>query len=249
MKDLLLLGIIAPFAIGASAPARNPAADYISRVCLPTIFNVTKGEDSLTARLLAYENSPFPCERSIYLESVCLSNGTEIIDFIAEQECLCNGGYFSASEGCDACQFAHGLVSPVSPEEEASARSSLSAAECTPNPPTQGFTNLFPPLNTASLLTRVQTISNDMFPNQTAVSNYFTATRQLTPGEVTGSATARLTSYTNTGNVRFTPTSSLSSGNPAATANTTSSNAFAKEVPFVGGLIASLYAISAIAIF
>jgi hypothetical protein len=245
MRGLLLLGILLPFTIGVV----NPAGDYINKMCLPTKVNVTRGENSLMARLLAYEHSPFPCERVTYLEEVCFSNGTEIIDFIAEQECLCNGGYFSATEGCEACQFAHGLVSPFSPEEQASARSSLSAAECTPNPPTQGFTNFFPPINTASLLTQVQTISNDMFPNQTAVSNYFTTTTPLTPGQVTGSATARLTSYTNTGNVRFTPTSSLSSGSSTTSPSVTASNGFAKEVPFVRGLIASMCAISAIAIF
>jgi hypothetical protein len=247
MKCLLLLGLIAPFAICA----QDAAAEYISKMCFPTVVNTTAGASSqnpLAARLLAYENSPFPCERSTYLENVCLSNGTETIDFIAEQECLCNGGYFSAVEGCDACQYAHGLVTTNSPEEAASSLSSISAAECTPNPPTQGFTNLFAPINTMRT-TLSETISNDKFPNQTAVSNYFTTTIPLTPGEVTGGATARLTSYTNTGNVRFTPTSSLSSGSPTTSANNTSSGAFAKGVPIAGGFVVTLCAMSAIAIF
>jgi hypothetical protein len=244
MKYFLLLGTIIPFAIVIG----DPGSKYLANMCFPKHVDSVPGrqaEDSLLAYFHGLENSTFPCEQAIYQQLVCFANGTEIIDFIAEQQCLCNGGYFSALEGCDACFRAHGAVYLYSPEEEASGRSSLSLAECTPNPPTQGFTNFLATRNTDYARTHRVTISNDQFPNATAVSNYFTPTRALGPGKVTGSATARLTSYINTGNVRFTPSpiSSSGSGSPSASTNGTSSGILAKEVPVVGGLVLMLFGI------
>jgi hypothetical protein len=42
------------------------------------------------------------------------------------------------------------------------------------------------------------TLGDDKFPNNTAVSNYFTGTGLATLGAITGSATARLTTWANT---------------------------------------------------
>jgi hypothetical protein len=72
------------------------------------------------------------------------------------------------------------------------------------------------------------TLGTDKFPNMTAVSNYYTATQptQLL-GSITGSATARETSYTNFNGVKFTPTSipeSSGTGSFAATAQTSTSS-------------------------
>jgi hypothetical protein len=250
MKNFLILGMVIHIGIAVG----DKASRYISKMCMPTDYIPSSGrsaQDSLIARFLSYENSPFPCERELYLQYACMSNGTEIVDFLAEQQCLCNGGFFSAFEGCDACIYAHGLVSSSSPEEEASYRSSLSAAECTPNPPTQGFSNLVGTVDFSSIQTRIQTISNDRFPNQTAVSNYFTTTQALTPGEVTGSATARRTSITNWDGARFTPTpvsstgsipvTSNGSGAPSSGTNSVSSGGIAKNVSIVGGLALMLF--------
>ena len=53
------------------------------------------------------------------------------------------------------------------------------------------------------------TLGLDRFPNNTEVSNYYVATETDKPllGEITGSATARLTTWTNLDGERFTPTS------------------------------------------
>lgn len=87
----------------------------------------------------------------------------------------------------------------------------------------------------------------------TAVSNYFTETASATPGSITGSATARLTSWTNYSGIRYTPTSiPPNSGTGSATAasgtTTTSSStstsqstgaAATKGVGIVGGILAA----------
>ncbi|EPE25221.1 hypothetical protein GLAREA_11802 [Glarea lozoyensis ATCC 20868] len=225
-------------------------------MCLPSSYGNSTGrssQDSTIARYLSYENSPFPCERTLYLQWACIANGTETIDFLAEQQCFCGGGFFSASEGCDACYRAHGLVMSTSPEEEASYLSSLSTAECTPNPPTQGFTNLVATVDFSLIRTRSTTLSDDKFPNQTAVSNYFTTTKALTPGEVTGSATARRTSWTNWDGVRFTPTpvsntgsvlvTSTGNGPPSSSTSSASSGGMAKNVPGLDQLVMMLFSI------
>jgi len=67
------------------------------------------------------------------------------------------------------------------------------------------------PFNYTSLsLAPTLTLGFDKFPNNTAVSNYFTETGPATPGAITGSATARLTIFTNTGGSKYIPTSTPS---------------------------------------
>lgn len=91
----------------------------------------------------------------------------------------------------------------------------------------------------------------------TAVSNYFTETASATPGSITGSATARLTSWTNYSGIRYTPTSippnsgtgSATAASGAATTTPSSANtsqstsqstgaAATKGVSIVGGILA-----------
>jgi hypothetical protein len=63
------------------------------------------------------------------------------------------------------------------------------------------------PFNYTSLsLLPTLTLGFDKFPNNTAVSNYFIETGPATPGAITGSATARLTTFTNTSGSRYIPT-------------------------------------------
>jgi hypothetical protein len=68
---------------------------------------------------------------------------------------------------------------------------SLSAAECEPSPPFQPYSNLLPSIdysNPTSIFASIASAPNltlgiDRFPNNTAVSNYFTPTRSITAGE------------------------------------------------------------------
>jgi hypothetical protein len=69
------------------------------------------------------------------------------------------------------------------------------------------------------------TLGIDKFPNNTAVSNYFTETGPATPGAITGSATARLTTFTNTGGSTYIRTSTPSGfGTAAGSGSSTSAS-------------------------
>lgn len=210
---LLLLSALLSFAFAdlSRRALNDPVAKYLQLICLPLLsddvrtdqLNLTTSDDIV----YSLANSPFPCEQQLYLEYACRANGTTAIDFLAEQECLCDGSYFTVAKGCDACYLAHGYQDET-PEQMSTVWTSLSIAECAPTPPFQPFSNLGLAFNLTSLsLSPSLTLGNDRFPNMTAVSNYFTETGRATAGAITGSATARLTSWTNTDEVRFTPTS------------------------------------------
>ena len=178
----------------------DPEGEYLNSMCLP---NHT---DRSSVVLFNLVDSPFPCEQGLYIEAVCTANGTQEVDFLAEQECLCNGQYFYAEEGCNNCFYQHGYHK-VSQEDSASSLSSLSAAECTPSPAYQPFRNLIPLIDATSARNEPPiTLTDDKAPNNTAVSVYWTEKRSVTPGEITGSATGRQLTWTNTHGVTFTPT-------------------------------------------
>lgn len=234
----------------------DPASVYLTSVCYPLYSNSTRRIQlklSVSDIIPSLAFSPFPCEQSLYLQQICIANGTTVNDFLAEQECLCQGSYFAMSSACNDCEMAHGYQ--VYTPAEASARaSSISVAECAPTPPFQPFINLLGGyINiTSASLSPPLTLGVDKFPNMTAVSNYYTGTVSPTPGSITGSATARLTSWTNTGGVEFTPSSippnsGTGSGSVSAATTTTSSGSVSQStnvaatrgVGFVGGVLAA----------
>ncbi|KAF7944240.1 hypothetical protein EAE96_010642 [Botrytis aclada] len=107
-------------------------------------------------------------------------------------------------------------------------------------------------------------IKSDRFPNQTAVSNYYTGNTVWTTGSITGSATARLTSYTATETSKFSPTttgapfstggSGSASGSGSAQATISSSGAGGKMkspggVLGAGALLMQCMAVAFIASF
>lgn len=212
-------------------------------MCYPLLSNGTRISDQ--DPVITLSQSPFPCKQMGYLQAACRANGTTPIDFAAEQQCLCDGNYFAASHGCADCHHAHG-----SSAEDRDAWvfqiSSLSTAECGPATPTEPFFNLHPiatiPSRTyegqATAVDASCVSSADRLRNQTAVSAYYTGGALPTPGSITGDATARLTSFTNSLHVIFTPTgaksASLTTGVPA----TTPSAAAAAQKTAAGGLAA-----------
>ena len=258
----LALGAILPLtsAILSRRAINDPVAKYLQDMCYPLFSNTTRqtqlhiSPSNLAASLA---NSPFPCEQELYIQSICVANGTTEVDFLAEQECLCNGAFFEVSAGCDACYLTHGYQN-YTPSEASSSLSSISTAECSPSPPFQPFSNLFPAVNISTVYyTPNITLGDDRFPNNTAVSNYFTATESATAGAITGSATGRLTSWTNFSGIRYTPTStSVGSGTGSAASSTatgaggsssTSASASAshnvastRDVQVAGGLLAAV---------
>ncbi|KAM3073664.1 hypothetical protein ACMFMG_004451 [Clarireedia jacksonii] len=209
---------IALLAGSSLAQSSTPNTDYISKMCYPLYTNNTRFHDldlTFEERIPSLANSPFPCEQKFYISQVCSANGTTPIDFLAEQECLCPSSYWVALSACDDCYLAHGYLNQTKDEMSAEI-SSLSSAEClATSPPIQPFLNLwYTSVDISSLRNPPDVaIGTDKFPNQTAVSNYFTSTgtNLWTTGAITGSATARLTSFTNTDDVRFTPTATIAS--------------------------------------
>lgn len=237
---------------GADAVLKDSASAYLDTMCLPNLSNATRQISlklSVNDLAASLGMSPFPCEQEMYIGAVCTANGTTPDDFLAEQECLCTGGYWEAVRGCNACNYAHGYRGspPVSAAafeySTASYISSLRAAECHVSPPYQPFSNLLPTFNiTAAEDSPLTTLASDLYPNNTAVSNYFTATQSMTPGRITGSATARLTIWTNTNGVRYTPTStptSTGSGSPSTSTSSTAAGASATNGARAGAVMAT----------
>jgi hypothetical protein len=58
----------------------------------------------------AFWDSPFPCEQQYYLVVTFPANGTTPNDFLAKQQCLCEGSLFDTRVGCFNCHIAHGMV-------------------------------------------------------------------------------------------------------------------------------------------
>ncbi|KAF7935200.1 uncharacterized protein EAE97_008107 [Botrytis byssoidea] len=188
-----------PLALRQIEPTPHPNGNFLYQMCYPNLANVSLliGSNAAEKRLKIMANSPFPCERSNYIIYACLANGTSALDFLAEQECLCPSSLWELETACTDCYLAHGYQNITREESDASI-SRLSQVECTATP-VQPFTNLLPSVDASQALTTPDVLlGSDRFPNQTAVSNYYTGNSAWTAGSITGSATARLTSYTAT---------------------------------------------------
>lgn len=236
----LAIALLAPLALAGNSIKDHKNDIYLSNMCYPRIRARESGSSSNP--ISAMSHSPFPCEQSSYLSRSCFSNGTTEIDFLAEQQCLCGGNFFEAVRGCHECYFAHGFVDPEYTRDEVMSRlSSANSAECSATPITMPYTNLFPPpVTTLS----DATIVSDRFPNDTAVSNYWTGATAPVAGQITGSATARLSSFTNTGQARYTPTGTTEGGSggdggaSSTDAPAPSSTNGAAKMKVAGGLLA-----------
>src|SRR5580700_1374696 len=64
---------------------------YLNSVCQPNVTNPVP-----------------PCQEIVNIQSACAPNGTDAIDYIAHQECMCDGGFFSNWLGCLNCLYVHG---------------------------------------------------------------------------------------------------------------------------------------------
>ncbi|PQE18942.1 collagen Mcl1 protein [Rutstroemia sp. NJR-2017a BVV2] len=226
------IALFAGLSVAQDARVPHPNSQYLSEMCYPLLTNITRTIElniTVDEQIPSLVNSPFPCEQANYILQVCSANGTTPIDFLAEQECLCPSSYWVAVKGCVDCFLVHGYLNETQ-EEDYARISSLSSAEClATSPPIQPYSNLLytTAINVSTVLTAPDdAIGTDRFPNQTAVSNYFTSTgtNMWTVGTITGSATARLTSFTNSDGVRFTPTATIAStGSGSATSAAASS--------------------------
>lgn len=252
-----ILPIVALLAVCDATTAADrrvyPNEDYINDMCSPLFKSNYESNNALVAAL---GNSPLPCEQSYFLDLICMSNGTKPNDFLAEQQCLCNGNFFEVGIGCYDCQVAHGVIAkPSDRANYISAVSSRRKVECSAVP-TQGYTNLFPPFNYTSYHLRSDvTLSSDNFPNDTRVENYWTGAATAIPGKITGSAVQHQSIQTNNRESRFTPTPAATTGGSVTTllaptstgnADTAASTGGAAEVRVAGGLLAAVIGVFAV---
>jgi hypothetical protein len=216
-------------------PMRQKTSDPVNlqQMCYPHLtresYHDSLGNDISWEKIYAsLANSPFPCEQEYYMYAVCLANGTTELDFLAHQQCYCNGGFFDAVLGCNLCWAAHGsyvypLTSPEDiqeiEEQITSTVAMLSTDICSmafsdlPTTPVQTSTNW------------ITTLGSDRFPNDTRVENYWTATRSITPGKITGSATGRATTRSMAGDEASETYASTSKSSASKTSATSSAAA------------------------
>jgi hypothetical protein len=192
-----------------SVLSAREVTSYIFGICWPNFSQ----RSYLGAAWLI--NSTFPCEVQLAMQGLCFANSTSPLDFLAEQECLCNGAWFDVDLGCSDCVAAHGGAA-YNPAGVAKVISTLSSLECNVANPTQSWMALrasyysgLPPAPSESTTT---TSWPDLFPNNTAVSNYWTPTGPLTVGAITGSATGRATTTGIDTGIYFPSSDSTSTG-------------------------------------
>ncbi|KFY08668.1 hypothetical protein V492_06025 [Pseudogymnoascus sp. VKM F-4246] len=221
----LAVALLAPLTLAQDIAEDHKNDIYLAKMCYPQLHDPNSNSNWISR----VEKSPFPCEQRAYLNRVCYSNGTTEIDLLAEQQCLCGGNYFEAARGCQECYYAHGYVVPGDTLEKALSRlKDSSSAECSATPITMPYTKLY---SVATTLGPDATIISDRFPNDTAVTNYWTGAATPIAGKITGSATGRLTKFTNT---------------PTGTTPSPSSTNGAAEVKAAGGLLAVVIGVVAV---
>lgn len=132
-----------------------------------------------------------PCQAIITIEEQCQPNGTSSLDYIAHQECMCGGGFFSNWNGCQQCQYVHGARSEAVVEAFESIISSASVSLCT-GTPTASFAAIFSSIadSAPQVASGAATTVSDQYPSDAAVSLYYTASGPQGAGAITGSATA-----------------------------------------------------------
>ncbi|KAK0110940.1 hypothetical protein ONS96_002524 [Cadophora gregata f. sp. sojae] len=198
----LLLSLMATSAMTLTHPGGlyrrdldDASVEYLQNMCLPNLGAYMDNNGPLGLIFQSLHDSPAPCEQQAYILNICVANDTTAIDYLAEQQCVCGSNFREANEGCNACYAAHGYTSDVAGEAMLSA---IWTAECSARP-TQRFWDLIAGFaetaTTASEDRRTTTLENDRFPSQTAVSNYWTGLPSASLGSITGSATARATTY------------------------------------------------------
>jgi len=100
---------------------------------------------------------------------------------------MCGGSFFSDYIGCLDCDYVHGARSPEDVDVYHTVLTLISEALCT-GTPTAVFNDIFASLNEPIHVTETNTATSDQFPNETAVSLYFTVSGSQGPGPITGSA-------------------------------------------------------------
>ncbi|KAG4028131.1 hypothetical protein MFRU_024g01010 [Monilinia fructicola] len=153
-------------------PRQSSEENYLTSVCSP---NITSGTIP-------------PCIEVITIQTACNPNGTTPLDYLAHAQCMCNGGFFSNWLGCLNCDYVHGGRSPAEVSAFNTIITSASNQLCT-GTPTAGFAAIFNSLGGGDVAPGTATRLTDLYPSETAVSLYYTASGKQGIGAITGSAT------------------------------------------------------------
>ncbi|KAK6595453.1 hypothetical protein H4I96_09772 [Botrytis cinerea] len=185
-------------------PRQSSEEDYLSSVCSP---NITSGTIP-------------PCIEVITIQSACTPNGTTPLDYLAHAQCMCNGGFFGNWLGCLNCDYVHGGRSPAVVSAFNTIITSASNQLCT-GTPTASFAAIFNSLGGGGDVAEgTATQLTDLYPSETAVSLYYTASGNQGVGAITGSATGA--TKTGSTSASVTATGSSSASGVSATATKTS---------------------------
>jgi hypothetical protein len=224
LTSLLFLATLATLVL-SSSDAPHDDTTYLQKTCFPNLMHSTLTYDIIAS----LPQSPFPCEIMAYISAVCRANGTTTLDYEAEQQCFCTGSYATLFDGCLACFQTHGLAASAI-SSMASVNAVAMTAMCSTTPVTRALADIDQSIVDAQQATQTGvsdhyiTIVRDLFPSDTAVSNYFTATGAMTPGAITGEATGRRSTSTMWGESHrgYTTTSSVAAAVETTTSGTAS---------------------------
>ncbi|KAI9650410.1 hypothetical protein NHQ30_000424 [Ciborinia camelliae] len=188
-------------------PRQSSEESYLTSVCSP---NITSGTIP-------------PCIEVITIQSACDPNGTTPLDYLAHAQCMCNGGFFSNWLGCLNCDYVHGGRSPAEVSAFHTIITSASNQLCT-GTPTASFAAIFNSLGGEDVAEGTATQLSDLYPSETAVSLYYTASGNQGVGTITGSATGATKSGSGSASATTAAAATASGGSgsgASATATTT----------------------------
>lgn len=160
---------------------KNGVGIKLPEVCFPKVAGIVQG------------GTVAPCVAIGMIETLCQPNNTESIGIEAHAQCMCNGSYFPDWTGCQNCLLVHGLRSERDNFYWSKVMSVASDALCT-GTPTAILQSLFASATTntdkAPFATSGDTTSWDQYPDNTAISLYYTTTITQGLGDITGTATS-----------------------------------------------------------
>jgi hypothetical protein len=129
-----------------------------------------------------------PCISLEVIEGICLPNGTELEDYTAHAECMCQSSFFMNWRDCQSCLLDHGPNFPGDDVYWDGMISLVSKSVCQ-GTPTADFDFIFSSARAYMRETPVATAggtrSSDGFPGKKDVSLYDTATARVGTGLIT----------------------------------------------------------------
>ncbi|CAI4215166.1 unnamed protein product [Parascedosporium putredinis] len=129
-----------------------------------------------------------PCAHIEYIETMCWPLGGDPIHFDGHAQCMCKGSFFAEWHACQKCLYIHGYRSERESSFYNNVLSSASEQLCT-GTPTAPFRSLFAQIeSSAARVTTGATVKSDLYPGNSDIGLYYTASGPQGLGKVTGDA-------------------------------------------------------------